>query len=218
MIARELISEEIRPLHSQADGEQALQLMQKFGISHLPVCNDLEYLGLISEEEIIKHSIESPLESYLYTLDPVSCKYSDHLFDVMKKISEEGLTLLPVLNDKNEYSGVVVRNDLFEYFNKSFAWSEPGSILVIHLADSQYSLSEISHIIEGEHAMILSSIISRPSATTIVLTIKVNKIDISRIVAALRRFDYEVTASYTEEEVMDNFKDRIDAFMRYLDV
>ncbi|MGB4901517.1 MAG: CBS domain-containing protein, partial [Saprospiraceae bacterium] len=93
-----------------------------------------------------------------------------------------------------------------------------GSILVLELSDAQYSLSEISHIIEAEQAMILSSIISRPTETTILLTIKVNKLDVSRIVAALRRYDYEVSASFSEDEVVDNFKERYEAFMRYLDV
>ena len=123
-----------------------------------------------------------------------------------------------VINDENEYKGSIRRNDIFDYYNKSFAFSEPGSIIVIHVHDSQYSLSEISHIIESERAMVLSSIISRPSDTQIILTLKVNKTDVTRIIAALRRFEYDVSASYSEEEVVDNFKERYDAFMRYLDV
>ena len=104
------------------------------------------------------------------------------------------------------------------YYHKSFAWSETGSILVIELNNNQYSLSEISHIIEAEQGMVISSIISRPSESKIVLTLKVNKLDVTRIVAALRRYEYDVTGSYSEEEVVDNFKERYDAFMRFLDV
>jgi len=66
--------------------------------------------------------------------------------------------------------------------------------------------------------MIISSIISRPSENKILLTLKINLLDVSRIIAALRRYDFEVSASYTEEEVVDHFKERYDAFMRYLDV
>ncbi|MBP8096989.1 MAG: CBS domain-containing protein, partial [Saprospiraceae bacterium] len=133
-------------------------------------------------------------------------------------ITESDLTAIAVLDDQKKYLGTIVRSELFEYYRKSFAWSEPGSIIVLELSEAQYSLSEISHIIEAEQAMILSSIISRPTETTILLTIKVNKLDVSRILAALRRYDYEVSASFSEDEVGDNFKERYDAFMRYLDV
>ncbi len=218
MIAHELISEEVKPLHPDDDGETALRKMQEYGVAHLPVISEGEFIGLLNEDEIIKHGTESPIETYLYTLDSLYSSPSDHLFEVMKKISESDITLIPVVSDDNRYKGSILRNDLFDYYNKSFAFSEPGSILVIHVHDSQYSLSEISHIIESEHAMVLSSIISRPSDTQIVLTLKVNKTDVSRIIAALRRFEYDVTASYSEEEVVDNFKERYDAFMRYLDV
>ena len=218
MIAHELISEEVKPLHPDDVGETALRKMQEYGVAHLPVISEGEFIGLLNEDEIIKHGTESPIETYLYTLDSLYSSPSDHLFEVMKKISESDITLIPVVSDDNRYKGSILRNDLFDYYNKSFAFSEPGSILVIHVHDSQYSLSEISHIIESEHAMVLSSIISRPSDTQIVLTLKVNKTDVSRIIAALRRFEYDVTASYSEEEVVDNFKERYDAFMRYLDV
>lgn len=218
MIAHELISDEIKNLTIESDGEAALQLMQQYGVSHLPVCDGTEYKGIVSEEDIMKQGAEVPLEVYSYSLDFIHCLASDHLFEVMKKISDSGVSVMPVLNEDNGYLGAISKNDLFEYYNKSFAFSEPGSILVIHLHNSQYSLSEISHIIEAEHAMVLSSIVTRPVDGQIILTLKVDKTDISRIVAALRRYEYEVSASYSEEEVVDNFKERYDALMRFLDV
>jgi len=218
MIAYELISEIIEPLTPDMDGEKALQMMQKYGVHHLPVVGDEEYFGLLSEEEILKNNIETQLEAYLGVLYGIYANRNEHLFDVMKKITESDLTAIAVLDDQKKYLGTIVRSELFEYYHKSFAWSEPGSIIVLELSEAQYSLSEISHIIEAEQAMILSSIISRPTETTILLTIKVNKLDVSRIVAALRRYDYDVSASFSEDEVVDNFKERYEAFMHYLDV
>ena len=136
----------------------------------------------------------------------------------MKKISDADLTCIPVVDDQEMYLGLITRTEIFEYYHKSFAWSEPGSIIVIEIPEMQYSLSEIAQIVEAEQAMVLSSMISRPSEFRIILTLKVNKIDVSRILAALRRYDYDVTATYSEEEVVDNSKDRYDAFMRFLDV
>lgn len=218
MIAHELISANVEPLIPTMDGEQALQLMQMHGVLHLPLVSDGQYLGLISEEDILKHNVDTPLEAYQNNLYAIHVYRNEHLFDVMKKISDADLTCMPVLDDQEMYVGLITRTEIFEYYHKSFAWSEPGSIIVIEIPELQYSLSEIAHIVEAEQAMVLSSMISRPSEFRIILTLKVNKIDVSRILAALRRYDYDVTATYSEEEVVDNSKDRYDAFMRFLDV
>ncbi|MEP7320332.1 MAG: CBS domain-containing protein [Saprospiraceae bacterium] len=218
MIANELISSQVEPLMLTMDGEEALQLMQKYGVLQLPVVSNGEYLGMLSEDDILKYNIERPLEAYQSELNYIYVNKNEHLFDIIKKITDADLNAIAVINEPKQFLGTITRNDLFEYYHKSFAWSEPGSILVIELNNNQYSLSEISHIIEAEQGMIISSIISRPSESKIVLTLKVNKLDVTRIVAALRRYEYDVTGSYSEEEVVDNFKERYDAFMRFLDV
>lgn len=218
MIANELISSQVEPLMLTMDGEEALQLMQKYGVLQLPVVSNGEYLGMLSEDDILKYNIERPLEAYQSELNYIYVNKNEHLFDIIKKITDADLNTIAVINEPKQFLGTITRNDLFEYYHKSFAWSEPGSILVIELNNNQYSLSEISHIIEAEQGMIISSIISRPSESKIVLTLKVNKLDVTRIVAALRRYEYDVTGSYSEEEVVDNFKERYDAFMRFLDV
>ena len=218
MIANELISSEVEPLTLEMNGEDALQLMQKYGVLQLPVVADGEFRGMLSEDEILKQNIEKPIEAYHDVLNYIYALKNEHLFDIIKKITDNDLNAIAVINEPDQYLGTITRDNLFEYYHKSFAWSEPGSILVIELSNNQYSLSEISHIIEAEQGMIISSIISRPTDTKIVLTLKVNKLEVTRIVAALRRYEYDVTGSYSEEEVVDNFKERYDAFMRFLDV
>lgn len=218
MIAHELISQEVEPLTFDLNGDDALQLMQKYGVLQLPVVVDGIYKGMLSEDEILKQNIEKPIEAYHDVLEFIYATKNEHLFDVIKKITDADLNAIAVIQEPDHYLGTITRNDIFEYYHKSFAWSEPGSILVIELNNAQYSLSEISHIIEAEKGMVISSIISRPSDSKILLTLKVNKLDVTRIVAALRRYGYDVTGSYSEEEVVDNFKERYDAFMRFLDV
>jgi len=218
MIALELISEGFPEIDPAMLGDEALRQMEIHDVTHLPVVKDHKFLGLLSEEEILKNGVDTPIETYVDELSTISVQKNDHLFDVMKKMTDADITTIPVFNDLGQYMGLIVRNELFEYYGKSFAWSEPGSILVLDLDNIHYSLSEISRIIEAEQGMIISSIISRPSETKILLTLKINQLDVTRIIAALRRYDYEVSASYTEEEVVDHFKERYDAFMRYLDV
>ena len=52
MIARELISHLIQPLHTSDSGEQALTYLQVYHLKHLPIVNNEQLLGTISEEDI----------------------------------------------------------------------------------------------------------------------------------------------------------------------
>jgi len=83
-----------------------------------------------------------------------------------------------------------------------------------------YSLSEISRLIEAEDAKILSSSIKDDDfdKTMLRLTLKINQIDLSRIVATLERFGYKIIARYQESNVTDNQKERLDILLKYLDI
>ena len=78
-------------------------------------------------------------------------------------------------------------------------------------------MSEISRIIEENNAKILSSYItSTPDALKIELTLKLNTIEIDSIVKDLERFDYIISASFNDEENNDDFTDRYESLIRFL--
>jgi len=52
MLAKELMSDIVPPLKTSDTGLQALSWMDVFRISHLPIVNNLEFLGLISDKDI----------------------------------------------------------------------------------------------------------------------------------------------------------------------
>jgi acetoin utilization protein AcuB len=96
----------------------------------------------------------------------------------------------------------------------------PGAILVLSMKYVDYSLSEISRLIEENHAKILSSIIKEDPLDPgkIRLTLKINQVDMSRIVATLERFNYKVIGRYQETKPVENERERIDMLLRYLDI
>ena len=82
---------------------------------------------------------------------------------------------------------------------------------------NDYSMSEIARIIESNDGKILSSYItSTPTSTEMELTIKVNKTDIDAIIKDFERFEYKVMASYKESSLQDDFTERYESLMRYL--
>lgn len=219
MTAKDLISYELSPLRTSDTGEESITMMSIFHVKHLPIVNDTQFLGLISEDDILNHDMEEPIGSYSLGLARPFSYDHEHIFEVMSKMANGNLTVIPVVDSEDNYLGLIKMEDLVLYYAKSFSFSEPGSILVIGTSKPNYSLAEISRIVESENAAILSTFLtSIDDSNEVQVTLKINKRDINSIIAAFQRFDYEITASFSEYEYIDDMKDRYDALMNYLNV
>ena len=140
MIAGTLISNDILPIRTSDTGDEALAIMNEFGVRHLPIVNNKELLGVISEDDILNYDVDEPLGSYRLSLFRPYVKERDHLFEVMKVLATQRLTLIPVVNEEEEYVGYVTQDDLLQYFAATAAFTEPGSIIVLELQRRDYSL------------------------------------------------------------------------------
>ena len=144
---------------------------------------------------------------------------SDHIYETMRLLNDYRLTLVPVVDADNNYMGVVSLHDLLKYFAETASFSEPGSVVVLEVNKHNYSLSQIARIVEAENARILNSFItSQPDSTELEITLKINRLDISRILGAFNRFGYEIKASFTESEYVDSLQEHYDSFMSYMNV
>ena len=50
------------------------------------------------------------------------------------------------------------------------------------------------------------------------VTLKINQVELNRIVATLERFGYRIIGRYNETKVDTGEKDKIDMLLRYLDI
>jgi acetoin utilization protein AcuB len=220
MLSAELINDLIPPLKTSDSGDRALLLMNDFKVSHLPIVNGTHFLGLISEDEIIE--MENP-EDEIGTL-PLSLSHSfihgwQHIYDAMKLMSTHKITVVPVLDDKENYIGLISINSMLNYFSEITSLSSPGSIIVLEIGQRNYSLSEIARIVESNDAHILSSYINSTSdSTKIEVTLKIDKEDISAIIQTFQRFNYVAHSFYQQKTGNDDTMDRFDSFMKYLNI
>lgn len=219
MIASELISSELIPLKTSDTGRAALAVMSDFYVKHLPIVNNTQLLGVISENDILDNPMSEPVGSYKLKLRRPYVSHRDHLFEIMRTMAENDLTVIPVIDDDGNYMGLITQNDLMQYYARSFSFSEPGGIVVLEIAKRDYLLSEIARLIESENAVVLSSFISNaPDPNMTFLTLKLNKSNLDQINATLERFGYKIKGTYVETEYVDQLKDRYDMLMNYLDV
>ena len=219
MIAGTLISNDIIPLRTSDTGEEALAIMNEFGVRTQPIVNNKQLLGVISEDDILNYNVAEAVGSYRLSLHRPYVRERDHVFEVMKVLAVEQLTLIPAINDKEEYIGFVTQDDLLQYFAATAAFTEPGSIIVLELQRRDYSLVEIARIVESENANIISSFITTNRDHFLIdVTIKINKPDIQSIIATFERFNYKIKASFLEAQFNDTLKERYDLLMTYLNV
>jgi len=221
MIAGNLLSHTIIPLRTSDTGAEALGIMSDFYVRHLPIVNDKQLLGLISEDDILEHDVEEAVGSYQLSMTKPYVKDTDHLYDVLKILSEYKLTVVPVIDVESNYKGLISQDDLVRYFANTGSFTEPGSIIVLEMNRRDYSLAEISRIVESESAAILSTFITSNLETDFIdVTVKINRQDfqLQRILASFERFEYKIKASFQEADYFDGLQERYDSLMNYLNV
>lgn len=219
MTAAELISSSLLPLKTSDTGKSALLVMGDYYVKHLPIVNNTQLLGLISEEDVLNNPMDEPVGSYNLSIQQPHVNLKDHFFEVMGIMAEGELTVIPVVDDDGNYKGMITQNDLLSFYAKSFSFTERGGIIVLEIRKRDYSLAEVARIIESENGVILSSFISNgPEDNLVFVTLKIAKVELSQIRSTLERFDFHVQASFMESDYVDVLKDRYDLLMNYLDV
>jgi predicted transcriptional regulator len=220
MLAEELIVDNIPPLQITDSGETALRWMDEFKTMHLTVLNDGAFLGTISESDILGMTdISEPISAYKDLLNPTFVTQNQHIFEVVKVVNDQKLTIIPVLDTQEHYKGSISIAQLMKIIADMPVANNPGGIIVLELNQNDYSLEAIARIIEENDTKILGSFItSHEDSTKINLTIKLNTVEIRSIIAALQRHEYTITFFEQSSDFNDDLRDRYDSFMNYLNI
>lgn len=220
MRASELLSSIIPSINTSESGATALRLMSDFHIRHLPVVNDMQLIGLISEEEILNaQGVEDSIGTLPVKLQRPFVRENEHAFEVIKLTAQFRLSVVPVVDEHDNYLGAITREELLHFLAAETDILEPGAVIVLDLNQNDYSLSEIARILESANTKILASFTKTNAETNkIELTVKINQTQLQPVVSALQRFNYEVKESFVEPEYFHDLKERYDALMNYLNI
>ena len=220
MFAAKLIRDNVPPLKPSDFCGWALAWMDELRVNALPLLEGREYLGLVNKSSVSNPNLSNTtIKEASLPLNRVFVYENQHVYDIAKVASIHKLDLVPVLNNEQEYAGLVTVNDLVAYFAESKSVYMPGGIIVIDLLLKDYTMSQIAQIIESEGAHILSASVSAtPDPQRIELTLKIDIVDVSRILAGLYRYNYNVIATYHQSEHSDDMQNRYDSLMHYLSI
>jgi CBS domain-containing protein len=218
MRANEMLSEEIPPLLHTDSGEKVLLWMDEFKVSHLPVLKNGNFVGLVSESAVLDHlNLESDLDHLFDHLPRPFVFENTHIYDILLKMSSEKLSLLPVLNEREEYVGCISIYGVVTIFSDFGSIKEPGGIIVLTLNAIDYSLSQIAQIVESNGARILSSFItSIHDSTKIEVTLKINTTSLNAILRTFERYDYQIKETYQDKDSENDLRVRYEALLNFM--
>jgi predicted transcriptional regulator len=203
-------------LHKDDKVFHALQLMNDYHVTHLPVVDNDSYLGIVSEEQLLQTNDDNTINQLQVTDDTTSVQANDHFLKAIQTAVINNLSIVPVLNEK-QLVGIVTYNDLLKNASEFMSLHEPGALIVLELESKNYSFTEINRIVESNDAQITQLNTYNDAETgTMQVTIRVNKLEVSDILSTFQRYEYNVKYYFGEELYENELRTNYDNLMNYL--
>jgi acetoin utilization protein AcuB len=220
VLNRQLISSSLPLLSLNDTVYHAQQLMADYHLMHLPVTSHDTYLGLISEDDIVNAADENqPLEQLESQFLRLSVKADSHFLEAVQLCNSYGLTVIPVIEKEMEWVGAISSSDLLKYLGRMTGTDEPGGIIVLELEKANFSFSEICKLVETNDAQITQlNTFYDNQVQMLYVTIKLNRFEVSDIVATFQRYEYTVKYYFGEELYENELRINYDHLMNYLNM
>lgn len=220
MLTGELQSQHLPYLHLTDKVYQALQLMNDNQVTHLPIVDGEKFIGIIGENDLLQvDNDHTELSALQQSFGNTSVKSTEHFLKAIQVAAENGLSIVPVVDTDNDLAGVVAYSDLLRHASEFMSLNEPGGLIVLEVESNQYSFNEISKLVETNDAQITQLNTTNDSETGMMqITIRVNKAEVSDIVATFQRYEYNVKYYFGEEVYVNELRSNYDNLMNYLKI
>jgi predicted transcriptional regulator len=218
MLTRDLISNSIPYLRPSDKVYHALQLMNDYHVAHLPVVEQDNYLGIISEEQLLQSDEENSINELQVTDGTTSVQANDHFLKAIQTAVLHKLSIVPVVEEKL-LLGIVTYNDLLRNASEFMSLNEPGALIVLELDTRNYSFTEINRIVESNDAQITQlNTYTDPETGIMQVTIRVSKLEVSDVISTFQRYEYNVKYYFGEELYENELRNNFDNLMNYLKI
>jgi len=215
-----MISVTIPALHPDDSIARAQDLMIDFHVAHLPVVAEDKLIGLVSEDSLLNAADdEMPLSQLQHVFSKIFVHAGTHCIEAVHYINEFNLTAIPVVEGESEYIGAISATDLLKQVGKMIGAGDPGAVIVLQMDKISFSFSEISKLVETNDAQItqLNTYFDAPSST-LYITLKINRLEISDIIATFQRYEYKIKYYFGEELYENELRANYDHLMNYLNI
>ena len=214
----EYITNDFKAIDSQDTIEDVKEFFNDLHFSHFPVIEDGIYIGSIAADDIVTFENKKKIADYRFTLEGFFVRTNTIWLDVLEIFAKNHTNLVPVLDENNNYVGYYEIEDIMRFFHETPFLKEPGGIIIVKKAVLDYSMSQITQIVESNNGKLLGLFISEADIESVQVTMKITLGAMNEIIQTFRRYNYEIISEHQEDNYINNLKERSDYLDKYLNI
>lgn len=218
MILKDLADPALYPLKTTDTVEFATETLQHSGVAGLPVVREGTIEGFVALHQLMDlppdHSILEAITSIPLCIRP----QNQHYADAIRIFGLTGNACIALIDESEHFSGIVTPPGVLKFLSSLYSVQAEGSILCMEMFSRDYSLNELTRIIESNQAKIIGLTLETiPESTRVLVHLKLNTADTERVVSALQRFGYDITAQFFSNRSASDFENRYHSLLKYLE-
>lgn len=216
------ISDYITNDYKAIDSHETIAEVQNFfeevSFSHFSVLNEGIYMGCIASDDVETFDDDKKVDDYKYTLEGFFARKNMIWLDVLEVFAKNHSNIVPVLGEDNAYLGYYELEDIVKFFHETPFLKEQGAVIVVEKNAIDYSMGQITQIVESNNGKLLGLFISDASAEKIQVTIKIAMGSTNEIIQTFRRYNYEIVSEHHEDNYINNLRERSEYLEKYLNI
>ena len=214
----EYINNDYKPIDSNETIEKVQDFFIEISFSHFPVLENGVFVGCIASEDVETFEAQKKLSDYRFTLEGFFVRTSMNWLDVLEVFARNNANIVPILDETNKYIGYYEVTDIIKFLNGTPFLKELGGIIIVEKNTNEYSMSQITQIVESNNGKLLGVFISEATNEKIQITIKITLGSMNEIIQSFRRFNYEIISEHNEDNYLNVLKERSEYLDKYLNM
>ena len=214
----EYITNDYKAIGSQVTISEVQDFFTGVSFSHFSVLNEGIYIGSIAADDVETFDDDKKVADYKYALEGFYARNTMIWLDVLEVFAKNHTNVVPVLDENNVYLGYYELEDIVKFFYETPFLKEQGGIIVVKKSLSDYSMSQISQIVESNNGKLLGLFVSEADNLSVQITIKIALCTMNDIIQTFRRYNYEIVSEHHEDNYLNSLKERSDYLDKYLNI
>ena len=212
------ITNDFRAIDSQETIASVQDFFADLSFSHFPILENGIFIGSIASDDVETFDTDKKIIDYKYTLERFFARKSMIWLDVLEIFAKNHTNVIPVLDENNVYTGYYEMEDIMKFFQETPFLKEQGGIIIVQKGLLDYSMAQVTQIVESNNGKILGCFISEADLENVHITVKIGVGPMNEIIQTFRRYNYEIISEHQEDTYINSLKERSDYLDKYLNI
>lgn len=216
MYITEYLSNEVKPGKVSFSPSQLLEVVQENRLTHIPLFQGLDFVGNISDEDLIELSLNDKKVDYTSYLEHFYLSESSTLLDAIQMMYTNQANILPIINEQSRYVGCITETDIINTLAKFPFVAAQGVSMLVSIAEKELSMTAISNIIEVNNGKILGLMIVGYKEDSVYVLLKFSSSNLLAIGETFERYGYQVIQKFYNDEKQELLQSRYAQLLKYM--